>query len=207
MLCACEGLEQVILPNSVVEIDKYAFNGCKRLKSINLTKNVSFLGESVFFRCDSLKSLEILNERVTLSDEFNYCQSIESLVVSSIEQLNVLDKGLRVACAYGYVVNRGTLSFKEELEKALLENYKEYFEPMFNNHKDNYEFIVRLTQSKLIPYEKIDYCVEKVKDTEARAILLEYKNKESTPEGLARLEKIRQGQLRFPEDSEGDGAE
>ena len=51
-------LEQVIIPESVVRIDNAAFHSCKKLKSILLT-NVKELGEDVFGDCIHLTDVTI----------------------------------------------------------------------------------------------------------------------------------------------------
>ena len=50
----------VSLPESVKEIDFHAFNGCKKLRKINLN-NVEILGAGAFAGCASLLEVELLN--------------------------------------------------------------------------------------------------------------------------------------------------
>ena len=55
--CICingEVIEELIIPEGVVEINKYAFWGCKNLKEINIPESVRAIGEFAFSGCSSL---------------------------------------------------------------------------------------------------------------------------------------------------------
>lgn len=62
-------LESLNLPNSIVEIDLYAFQFCgslgKGLKKLVLPKNLHFLGKGAFYGCSKL-------ERLTIRGDFNW---------------------------------------------------------------------------------------------------------------------------------------
>ena len=64
----CENLESIIIPNGVIQIggkiDGYystagAFEGCKRLRIINIPASVLFIDCGTFFYCENLSEIEV----------------------------------------------------------------------------------------------------------------------------------------------------
>ena len=55
----CKSLKEVILPDTVTEIDECAFESCSGLKKITLSNNIEKIGEYTFWGCKSLTSVEI----------------------------------------------------------------------------------------------------------------------------------------------------
>ena len=58
-LSCCPGLISVIIPDSVVEIGKWAFSHCSGLTSVYIPDSVVAIGDDVFLRCSALKSVNI----------------------------------------------------------------------------------------------------------------------------------------------------
>lgn len=54
--CGCKSLTSVKIPDSVRSIEEYAFYECTRLKEVNLPDSVTELGEGVFLNCKALKN-------------------------------------------------------------------------------------------------------------------------------------------------------
>lgn len=52
-------VEEVVMSDSVTEIQDYAFSGNKKLKSAKLSKNLKVLGINAFFNCQALQSIEL----------------------------------------------------------------------------------------------------------------------------------------------------
>ena len=52
-------INSVVVPDSVREIQDYAFASNKNLKSVTLSKNLKTLGSNVFYHCASLESIEL----------------------------------------------------------------------------------------------------------------------------------------------------
>lgn len=52
-------IKSVSLPNSLICIDDFAFDGCDALELINIPENVTYIGESAFRGCVGLKGLKI----------------------------------------------------------------------------------------------------------------------------------------------------
>ena len=69
-----------IIPNSVTNIENYAFSGCKSLTSIEIPNSVSNIGNYAFCGCDSLASIEIPNSVSNIGNyAFSGCKSLTSI--------------------------------------------------------------------------------------------------------------------------------
>jgi len=51
----------LVIPNSVIEINNYAFYGCKSLKSITIPNNVTSIGIFAFYACDGITNVTFEN--------------------------------------------------------------------------------------------------------------------------------------------------
>ena len=56
-LLFCTNRKNFVIPNSVIEIGKYAFNACTSLSSITIPESVTEIGDSAFSGCTSLSSI------------------------------------------------------------------------------------------------------------------------------------------------------
>ncbi len=54
-----KNLEEVVIPDSVTEIQDYAFAGNKTLKSVKLSSKLRVLGINSFFNCRALEQIEL----------------------------------------------------------------------------------------------------------------------------------------------------
>ena len=74
----CEELEEMIFPNTDIEIDTWAlFAGCSNLKRVVLPDNVSIIRESCFQNCHSLIDVNFPpNLTVIEDDAFNGCHKL-----------------------------------------------------------------------------------------------------------------------------------
>lgn len=70
-----EALEEITIPDSVIEICNNAFQGCKNLRRVFIPKSVVKIGEYIFEGCDSLESIEVSEEN-THFDSRNHCNAI-----------------------------------------------------------------------------------------------------------------------------------
>ena len=52
-------IESVTMPDTVTEIQSYAFQSCTKLKNVKLSNNLKTFGNNVFFLCTALESVEI----------------------------------------------------------------------------------------------------------------------------------------------------
>ena len=79
---ACTSLTSIIIPNSVTEIGKGAFQGCSSLTAITLSNSITSIGFCVFKDCKSLTSITIPNsvEKVGM-EAFRGCESLISVTI------------------------------------------------------------------------------------------------------------------------------
>ena len=59
-------LENVILGNSLVEIESNAFYGCDKLSNVNISNSVTTIGDMAFHSCESLTSITIPDNVTTI---------------------------------------------------------------------------------------------------------------------------------------------
>jgi len=74
-----KALSSYIIPESVTDIEMYAFNGCKNLEYIKIPDGVTKIGQ-VFSNCEKLRSIAI-PDGVTLigNYSFGYCKSLSEI--------------------------------------------------------------------------------------------------------------------------------
>lgn len=79
----------VHIPNTVLEIDYYAFADCKELKVVVLCENLTKIGEGAFSECSALCEIELPNS-ITVLEEccFQYCTALKSIEIpGSVENI------------------------------------------------------------------------------------------------------------------------
>ena len=64
----CKKLEEIILPSSLIEIERGAFKGCKSLSTINLPNGVLAIGVGAFSLCTSLSMINIPDSTLNIGD-------------------------------------------------------------------------------------------------------------------------------------------
>ena len=75
-------LSTISLPDNIEYIREEAFEGCKKLKSINIPSNVSSIGNSAFHG-SGLEYITIPSAVTTIeSDVFGFCTSLKSVILS-----------------------------------------------------------------------------------------------------------------------------
>lgn len=77
-------IKDLVIPNSVTSIDRYAFSGCSGLTSITIPNSVTSIGNSAFSDCSGLTSVSIPNSVTSIgSDAFEGCSSLTSVIIPS----------------------------------------------------------------------------------------------------------------------------
>ena len=78
----CEGLVSVIIPDSVKHIGNYAFKDCTRLESVTIPNSVKSIGESAFKGCQALNSVTIPNSVRSIGESaFEDCKALNSVTI------------------------------------------------------------------------------------------------------------------------------
>lgn len=70
-----EALEEITIPDSVIEICNNAFQECKNLRRVFIPKSVVKIGEHIFEGCDSLESIEVSEENTHFDSRY-HCNAI-----------------------------------------------------------------------------------------------------------------------------------
>lgn len=77
-------LEEVVLPNNLVEIGAYAFKNCAQLKTINIPDSVTTIGTCAFMDCASLTSLTLPNNITSVPASLILnCNSIHTVTLGT----------------------------------------------------------------------------------------------------------------------------
>ncbi len=78
----CRGITNVTIPNSVTSIGDYAFAGISDLTSIILPNSITEMGEGIFINCTGLVDVNIPNQLTKIPDHtFAACFSIPSIEI------------------------------------------------------------------------------------------------------------------------------
>lgn len=85
-----KNLEEIIIPDSVIQIGRCAFEGCNKLKKITLSKNLRILENYSFCNCQSLEEITIPKSLQYFSKGlFKNCKSLKKVNIES--QINYID--------------------------------------------------------------------------------------------------------------------
>lgn len=77
-----EGLTSVVIPDTVTELEEYAFARCYNLTSVKFSDSVLYIGKNAFYDDQALKTVDLGNSvQVIDSDAFEICSSLESIVI------------------------------------------------------------------------------------------------------------------------------
>ncbi|MBQ4283290.1 MAG: InlB B-repeat-containing protein [Lachnospira sp.] len=77
-----KNLESVVIPNSVTEIDDYAFYACEKLTKIEIPDSVTVIGQAAFSTCVNLEEVSMPNHMTEMRGyAFYNCRSLKSIVI------------------------------------------------------------------------------------------------------------------------------
>lgn len=77
-----QSLKKVTIPNSVISIGDYAFQGCKGLTSVTIPDSVTSIGKSAFYYSTGLTSVTIPNSVTSIgSNAFEGCKGLTSVTI------------------------------------------------------------------------------------------------------------------------------
>ncbi len=119
-----EELENLTLPSTLVTIEKFAFNECPKLKTVDFTrcKHLKEIGERAFAYCEKLEKLDIPNSVKSIGKNafwecnslkqvflpasleeaeeniFTFCKKLEEIDFSKCTQFKRLSWNLKISC-------------------------------------------------------------------------------------------------------------
>ena len=78
----CERLTTINIPDGVRSIGDYAFAGCSALQAIIIPDSVTSIGSRAFYGCSSMESVTLSSSLVEINDyAFYYCSKLESILI------------------------------------------------------------------------------------------------------------------------------
>lgn len=78
------GLEKIIIPDTLLMIDEYAFYDCDSLKEVIIPDSVTTIGDFAFYACDGMKYAYIGDGVTTLGDyAFAWCDELEVITIGN----------------------------------------------------------------------------------------------------------------------------
>ena len=80
----CSGLQNIIIPDGVINIEKGAFMKCRNLISIDIPDTVTSIGSHAFYGCESLNTV-ILSKGMTFIEPYTFhdCTSLINITIPS----------------------------------------------------------------------------------------------------------------------------
>lgn len=84
LICYPDGRKDTsyIIPDGVIEVDRYAFNHCKNLTSITIPDSLVKIGEYAFSDCNNLTNVSIPDSVTEIGfSTFSYCTSLKNVVI------------------------------------------------------------------------------------------------------------------------------
>ena len=197
----------VVIPDGVDYITYNAFRGCSEVSGVKIPGSVRSIGYFAFLNCTSLKRVDIAEgvsriqlcafrgcknlERVTLpnglrhfeKDVFLECDSLKSIICSK-ELIEILDDKLIEKTVFEFPrrFNDGLLS--EEEKHVWFEVIEEHAERCFGLMKDDPQFLYIALSHCSIGTETVEKLIENTESIECRALLLDYKRRKTTENGL-----------------------
>lgn len=86
LYCNGEEITDLVIPNGISEIKKYAFYGCTSLTNVTISSGVTRIGNGAFSGCSGMKSVTIPSSVSNIGMyAFNLCNSLTSVHTTSLQ--------------------------------------------------------------------------------------------------------------------------
>ena len=91
-------IKDLVIPNNVKKIQKYAFSGCSNLTSVTIPYSVTSIDDSAFSGCSGLTSVTIPNSVTTIGNNaFEGCIGLASVAIPN--SLNIICNNAFAGCS------------------------------------------------------------------------------------------------------------
>ena len=91
--------ESVPIPDTVMEIQKYAFSGCQNLKEVTIPEGVRTIGVNAFWNCKNLKTINLPTTLKSVDWNAFSATGIESITIPESKTFTTLKEKLFFQCA------------------------------------------------------------------------------------------------------------
>lgn len=86
-ICILHRLAKVEMSDGLLEIESWAFSGCKILKRIVIPSTVTIINNSAFDRCESLEGVDLFDGLLEIGNNaFDHCVSLKKTTIPSTVQ-------------------------------------------------------------------------------------------------------------------------
>ena len=116
-------LKEIVIPESVTDIEEYAFGSCSKLTSVTIGDGVMSIGSSAFVDCSSLTSITIPNSVTSIENNaFRKCSSLTSITIPN-SVTNIGDGAFGSCSSLKSVIwdAKNTVSASKVFEKSPIE--------------------------------------------------------------------------------------
>ena len=123
-----EEIKDLVIPNSVTSIGKYAFQYCIGLTSVTISNNVTSIGQYAFEHCSGLTSVTIGNSLESIGEyAFGFCSGLTSVYISDIAAWCTIDFNGSSSNPLGYAQH--LFIGDEEIKDLIIPNSVKYIGP------------------------------------------------------------------------------
>ena len=210
----CSKLVSVVIPDSVTGIGALAFFGCGNLESVEIPTNVNRIGESAFGLCKKLKCVTIPENAELGGSLFSLCsckvrckhftpqleaamKDINDTTLYTEDDISEIPVSFRRRALLGFVSEK-EIDYDSEPAKSYLAYAKRNSGKLVDLAEKHPGLLGFLCVHRLIAAKDVDAymaVVEKIGDTEKKALLLDYQNqlgKEKVSKAREKKEKAKE---------------
>lgn len=196
VLAGCRALLSVGLPSSLESIGNSAFSACYALESLEIPKGVTHIGNGAFAYCTSLSRLCLPHTVESLGADC--LEGVEPPIAVCMENpvlFSMLSNSGKRLAVSGFLsrYDEGAVTDEEcDIYGAFIKKQHRGLARLLGESASLYRF---LTARRLLPLSEVEGLLESVSSIEIKSLLLDYKNRELTPEVIQKMERARERRL------------